>query len=579
MKRHHTAAVAAFACTTLALALAGCGRGETDSTSLEDCLTAPATCNTGERAEDGEITWALDGSWGAWNQNTSEGNNAYVSMALVGMWPYTGQFDPSGDYIVNEGLFASAPQLVSEDPVTVEYTLKSGANWGDGTDVSVDDFIYHWYATSGDAALCEGCDPANITRGSQVASITGDGSQITVTYKDTYHSAEWQYEEVLSEPAHVAKAQGFDWQNDPVAMAAAEQYFAETVPSWTTGPYKIKDAVAGDYVIYEPNGDWAGDTEVTLDKVTFKVIDGLDNIVTALRNGEIDGASPFAATSEAITQLEGAEGVSYAIAGGPSWEHIDLNTKNPFLSDAELRRAVFTAIDVENIISRTYAFVQSDIERKGNHLFRNGSEYYTDHLSATGQGSGDIELARGILDQAGYTWDGDGNLLTPDGEQVELDFRFSQSKESRELTGVLTQATLSDLGIDVELRPIPDADLGTVLGEGDFDMVNFGWSSDPLFVASASQYWETGSGSNFGGLEDPDLDALIAEVNGTLDYDQAAERANLAVERVVEDAYVLPIVDTPVMVMVSDRLVNVRDNWASQQRAAYNIAEWGVVAE
>jgi peptide/nickel transport system substrate-binding protein len=110
-------------------------------------------------------------------------------------------------------------------------------------------------------------------------------------------------------------------------------------------------------------------------------------------------------------------------------------------------------------------------------------------------------------------------------------------------------------------------------------MIAFGWSSEPVFVAAASQYWETGSGSNFGALSDPDLDALIAEINGTLDIDEAAVRANAAVQQVVQDAYSLPIVDTPVAVMVSDRLVNVRDNWASQQRAAYNIAEWGVAAE
>ncbi|SDD98963.1 ABC transporter family substrate-binding protein [Glycomyces harbinensis] len=577
MKRHHMAAVAAFACTSLVLA--GCGQGDASTSSLDDCLTDATGCNEGERVDGGEITWALDGSWGSWNQNTAEGNNAYVSMALVGMWPYTGQFDPAGDFIVNEGLFETEPELVSEDPVTVEYTLKAGANWGDGTDISVDDFIYHWYATSGDAALCDGCEPANTTRGSQVASIDGDGSTVTVTYKADYHSAEWQYEEVLSQPAHVAEDQGFDWKNDPKAMAGAEAYFSETVPSWTTGPFKIEQATAGDFVIYTRNDDWAGDTEVTLDKITFKVFDGLDSIVTSLRNGEIEGASPFSVTSEAITQLEGAEGTSYAVAGGPSWEHIDLNTQNEFLSDQVLRKAVLTAIDLENIIERTYAFVQSDIERKNNHLFRNNSEYYADYLSATGQGSGDIEMARADLEAADYTWDSDGTLLTPDGDPVTLDFRYSESKDNRKITGELTQATLADLGIEVTLRAIPDADLGQVLGEADFDMINFGWSSDPLFVGSASQYWGTGSGSNFGGLEDPELDSLIADINGTLDYEDAAERANAAVQQVINDAYVLPIVDTPVVVMVSDRLVNVRDNWASQQRAAYNIAEWGVTGE
>lgn len=577
MKRHHIAAVAALACS--ALALTACGRGDdTTASSLDACIDDPTGCNSGARADGGEITWALDSSWASWNQNTSEGNNAYAAVALVGMWPATGQFNPDGEYIVNEGVFASAPTLVKEDPVTVEYTLKAGANWGDGTDISVDDFIYHWYATSGDASLCEGCDPANITRGSQVESISGDGSKVTVTYKESYHSAEWQYEEVLSEPAHVAEAQGFDWQNDPKDMAAAEDYFSKTVPTWSTGPFKIEDAKVGEHVIYVPNEDWAGETEVTLDKVTFRVIEGLDNITTALRNGEIDGASPFSVNAETVTQLQGAAGLEYQVAGGPSWEHIDLNTQSEFLSDPVLRQAVFTAIDVENIIGRTYAYVQADIERKGNHLFRNGSEYYTDFLSATGQGTGDIELAYDLLDEAGYKLE-DGVLHTPDGDPVELDFRYSESKENRRITGELVQSNLADLGIDVELKSLPDADLGSVLGEGEFDMIDFGWSSEPTFVAAASQYWETGSGSNFGGLSDPALDALIAEVNGTLDLDEAAVRANAAVQQVVQDAYSLPIVDTPVVVMVSDRLVNVRDNWASQQRAAYNIAEWGVAAE
>ncbi|MFB9658215.1 ABC transporter family substrate-binding protein [Glycomyces mayteni] len=574
MKRHHMAAVAAFACTTLALA--GCGQGNAVSSSLDDCVTDAAGCNSGERADGGEITWAIDAGWSSWNQNTADGNNAYVSLALAGMWPYTGQWDQDNNFIVNEGLFASEPKLVSESPVTVEYTLKEGANWGDGTDITVDDFIYHWYARSGNNDLCAECTPATTTYGSQVASIEGDANTVTVTYVDSYHSAEWKYEEVLSEPAHVAEDQGFDWKNDPAAMAAAELYFSETTPTWTTGPYKVANAAMGEYVIYEPNPDWAGDTEVTLDKITFQVMEGLDNIVTALRNGEIDGASPFSVTAEAITQLESADGLSYSIAGGPSWEHIDLNTNNEFLSDVELRTAVFQAIDLESIISRTYAFVQSDIERKNNHLFRNGSEYFTDYLTATGQGAGDIEMARDTLVDAGYTWNADGALETPDGEEVKLNFRYIESRESRKITGELTQATLADLGIDVTLKPIPDSDLGTVLAESDFDMINFGWSSDPLFVGSASQYWSSESGSNFGNLDDPDLDVLIEEINGTLDMDDAAARANEAVKRVIEDAYVLPIVDSPVVVMVSDNLVNVRDNWASQQRAAYNIAEWGV---
>ncbi|WP_051393486.1 ABC transporter family substrate-binding protein [Glycomyces arizonensis] len=575
MERHHKAAVTIAACT--ALALTGCGAGDQRPSDLEDCEFEPATCNSGERADGGEITWALDGSWTGWNPTMASDNNAYLSSALTGMWPATGQFDPEGEYVLNEGLFASEPRLTSESPMTVEYTLKDGANWGDGHEVGVDDFIYHWYSISADDDRCAGCTPASADRGSAVESITGSGRTVTVTYDDTYSSAEWQYAEVLSFPAHIAEDQGFDWKNDPRDMADSQTWFSENAPiGWSAGPYTVTDAEAGQYVVYEPNPDWAGETEVTLDKLIFQVMEGLDAIVTEMRQGTIDGASPVSVDVDTITRLEDTDDVDYRVAAGPSWEHIDLNTRGDLLSDPVLRSAVLIAIDVEDIISRTASLVQFDAERRLNHLFRNDSPNFTDHLSATGQGSGDIELAAGILEDAGYTWDDGGRLLTPDGEEVALDYRYTESKSIRKTTAQLAQANLTDLGIDVTLDPIADADLGSVLFGGEFDIVNFGWSTDPTFVDGASQYWDSESSSNFGGLDDPELDAVLDELGDTLDRARAAELANQAVEMAVDDAYVLPIVDSPVAIMVSDRLVNVRDNWASQQRAMYNVAEWGV---
>lgn len=575
MERHHKAAVAIAACA--ALVLAGCGGGGDQLSSLEDCELEPASCNAGERADGGEITWALDGSWTGWNPTMASDNGSYLSSALAGMWPAPGQFDPEGEYIVNEGLFDSEPHLASEDPIVVEYTLKDGANWGDGHRIGVDDFIYHWYSTSGDDELCAECTPANTARGSAVESITGSGQTVTVTYDDSYSSAEWQYEEVLSFPAHVAEDEGFDWKDDPEDMAESQVWFSGNAPiGWSAGPYTIADAEAGEYVIYEPNPEWAGDTEVTLDKLTFQVIEDLDSIVTELRQGTVDGASPVSVDVDSITRLEDAEDIDYRVAAGPSWEHIDLNTRGDLLDDQPLRAAVLTAIDVENIISRTSSLVQPDADRRRNHLFRNDAPQFVDHLTATGQGSGDVELAAGILEDAGYTWEPDGKLLTPDGEEVALDYRYTDSKAVRQTTAQLVQANLADLGIEVTLDPIPDAELGGVLFGGEFDIVNFGWSTDPTFIDGASQYWDSESSSNFGGLDNPEIDAVLDQLDNTLDMDQAAELANQAVELAVADAYSLPIVDSPVALMVSDRLVNVRDNWASQERAMYNVAEWGV---
>lgn len=581
-KRPAAAAIGVGAALVMvAAATSGCGSGDTSaSPGFQDCETDPVTCNSGERKDGGEITWALDGSWTGWNPTTSAEYTSYTIQVTSPYLPSVGQFDQEGEFVLNEGVFAEEPALVNETPMTVEYTLNTDANWGDGTALGIDDFIYNWYARSGSADLCAGCTPAAATA-AKIASIEeGDGAdKVIVTYQDDYSSSEWKYEPMLSNPAHIADGQGLDWKNDPAAMSEAETYFSTTVPTWSAGPYKITDAKVGEYVVYEPNDDWAGSTEVTLDKITVKSFDSVDSIITELRQGTVDGASPTSVSAENIAMLASEPTIAFNVAPGPGWGHIDLNTKNPFLADQALRTAVFQAIDVEELIARTYANVQPDASRKLNHLYRNESVNFKDMLSATGQGAGDTEQARDTLEAADYSWNDDGMLETPEGEAVAVNFRFAEGSDDRTTMAELVAYNLADIGIEVELKPFAVTDLGPTLAESDFDIINYGWTSQPLVVTSATQWWSSGSATNFGKNEDPELDALLAQLGSESDPEKAAEIANQAVERVIQDAYVLPTVDTPVAVMVNEDLVNVRDNWASQQRAMHNIAEWGLRAE
>jgi peptide/nickel transport system substrate-binding protein len=572
---------AVLSAAVLMAAAAGCGAGDTSpNAGFQGCALDPVTCNSGERADGGEITWGLDGSWTGWNPTRSAEYTSYTLQVTAPYWPSIGHFDQQGEFVLNEGILAREPELVNERPMTVEYTLNPDANWGDGNPIGVDDFIYNWYARSGSDDRCAGCTPAAATAAKVAAIEEGDSpDSVVITYQEDYSSSEWRYEPVLSNPAHIADEQGFEWRTDPAAMNEAEAYFSETVPTWSAGPYKIDDAKTGDYAIFVPNEEWAGPTEVTLDKLTLKSFDSVDSIITELRQGTLDGAAPTSVSAENVAQLSNENAIAFNIAAGPGWGHIDLNTKNEFLADKALRTAVFQAIDVDELIARTYANVQTDAARKLNHLFRNGSTHFEDHLTATGQGAGDMEMARGTLEAAGYTWDSDGLLHTPDGERVTLDYRYADGSDDRATMASLVQFNLSDIGIQVELRPFAVADLGSTLAESEFDMINYGWTSQPLVVTSANQWWASGSATNYGQNEDPELDALLAELSAESDPEAAAAIANEAVKRVIDDAYVLPTVDTPVAIMVSEDLVNVRDNWASQQRALYNVAEWGLRAE
>ncbi|QSB04698.1 ABC transporter substrate-binding protein [Natronoglycomyces albus] len=575
MKRKSVVGVALA--TSTAIVLAACANGDIEDTvGFEDCDDSPTTCNSGERSKGGDITWALDNAWQGWNVVRAENLNVQKYQALAGLSTETGFWQPDGTWDYNDALWANEPTMISQSPMQVEYELNEDANWGDGNPVTLDDFIYSWYQLSGDSEKCLDCSVASRAYGGNVARIdeTDEGT-IVVTYEEGHLDPEWLYHTVVTHPAHIVEAAGFtDWRHDAEVMAASSEYLDDTVPTWSAGPFRISDGVAGDYVIYEPNPDYAGSAEVSLDSITLQVIEPSE-IITEIRQGSVDGAAPASVSAEMISQLARADGIRYRIHEGPSWTHIDFNTNS--VDDLELRRAIFTMIDVDTLNDSTVGLVQPSVERKTNHIFRNSDDHHVDHLTLTGQGSGDVTMAHELLVDAGYTHSSSGELLDAEGNQVSLTMRANADDADMQAVSEMVQQQLGEMGVEVILESISAGQLTTVLSEQNYDLVAFTWSGTPTFTGAPSQYWSSDSASNFGKLDDPELDELVEAIKQTTDMDEAAKRTNAAVEAAIAQAYSLPLADTQVVIMVSDRMVNVRDNWASNMRALYNMAEWGVI--
>jgi len=117
-------------------------------------------------------------------------------------------------------------------------------------------------------------------------------------------------------------------------------------------------------------------------------------------------------------------------------------------------------------------------------------------------------------------------------------------------------------------------DLGTMTAEGDYDIVQFGWSGSPWFATNPEQFWHSESGSNFGNYSNDEVDELATEVANAPTLDEAADLANETMEILVPDAYVMPIMAEPNYFFADERLENVHDNLNSSYRATYNIGEW-----
>jgi peptide/nickel transport system substrate-binding protein len=571
--------LAGVAAVTLAgsLALAACGEAEPDiiTPGFEDCAENPNTCNFAPReslAEGGHITWGVEQRFTNWNINHTNGNLFVASQTLSGVLPRIGWFNPDQSWSFNMELWEAEPEQTSTDPQTAVYRIREEAKWNDGTDISANDFIFRWKASSGDPELCDGCEPASTAGYAPIdrIEVSDEGKTFTVILKDGANDPEWQFRFGGVYPWHLAEAQGLDLDNPADVATAFNEFFAETQVDYSGGPYMIDSVVPEESVTLVPNPNWYGEWHPTLESITIRSVDDQQALVQGIQNREIDAAAPQP-NPDMVQQARATDGLMSFVGFGYQWEHLDLNHEKEALQDVALRQAVFTAIDVNDINEATFATFAEGIEQKLNHIFKTDSEYHVDHISATGQGSGDVDLALSILDDAGYTLEGD-QLLDPDGEPVPpLLFQHSAGNLLRQTTAELVQSHLADIGIEVQIEA---AELGDILTDRDYDIVIFAWVGSPLFVGGPRQFWHSESPNNFGRYSNPEVDRLTDEALNQADLAESARLINEAIPHVVNDAYVLPISDKPEFIMVYNDYLNIRPN-NNISGAVYNNQEWG----
>lgn len=593
MRRRLTSLVAVGAAMTLALAACSDDpASEETSVGFEDCAEDPNTCNSGERQDGGEITWVIDFAPSAYFAWSPEGGSVATIQAMHGILPFFGQFVPDGTYEFNMDVLAAEPELLSEDPFSYQFQLNEQAVWDDGTPVSANDAIILWMMSASEGeGHCVGCQSRSTEGFDKIDSVVGsdDGRTITVTLKEGLSDPEWfafgSAHGIIGgiPPSHIGIQGGFIEGDDPTQWdpAGLGEYFESlhaSPPTFSGGPYRIESWELAEQVVKVPNENWYGEVQPALDRITMVINDAEDTWVPALRNEEIDGGNT-ALPEDVVQQMLDLDNVRVLIQSGPSWAHIDLNMSNEWLgAHKELRQAIFTAVDAEEIANRLFSALFPDYTLRTNHVHKSDSPHHVDHLADSGQGSGDVERARQILADAGFEgMDGGAGALTFQGETVGP-FRLRSGVSPQLTTSTqLQQAQLAEIGIEVTIETTDD--LGGTLTTQEYDIMQFSWSGAPLFAGTGGQFWQSESGSNFGRYSNPEVDALIEEEQTAASLEESAELHDQMMEIVVDDAYVLPLYDGPVTIYVRDNYVGVRDNTNSSLRGVYSDAEWGLVVE
>ena len=577
MRGTRAAAVAVVGAAALLLAACGGGgQGEGNavaSGNFADCTTDINNCNSvppDQIQQGGQITFAIEKNIPNWNVNSADGNVFETGMATKAYLPYAFSNTPDLKLELNTDLMESATLT---NPTTIVYKIKPNAVWSDGTPISAADFVYGWKMQS--PTQCPDCDTAGNGGWELVKGVTGspDGKTATMTLSKPF--TDWQNFFASGQPlypAHIAAQHGD--LNTPQGIKASFDWFGKNPPTYSGGPYVVQSWQDNQALTLTPNPRWYGAQKPKLDRLIMRVITDATQEPIALQNNEVQVLYPQPQV-DIVQQLQQIPNVSQLQQLGLTWEHYDFNLRNPFLKDKALRQAMYTAVNRQEIIAKTVGQFNPDVKPLDSLMFLPQQEGYTDNVSATGLGSGDIEKAKQILTQAGYTGVGT-KLATKDGKAVpDMRIRYTVGNAIRQNECELFAQYMKQLGINVTVQPTDD--LGTTTTSGDYDIIVFAWVQSPAPYSNAQQTFLSTSGNNFGHYNNPTTDKLLDEAASSTDKAAATAKLNQADKIIMGDAYVLPLYQKPTLLAAQNNIANVRGN-ATLDGPMYNAGQWGLRA-
>jgi peptide/nickel transport system substrate-binding protein len=447
---------------------------------------------------------------------TTESHNPFLGDSSASKYGYAKViFEPLA--LVNPtGDLGTTPWLAESVEWNDDYTQltvvpRSGVKWSDGTDFTGDDivFTFDMYLNG----------TLSDTSGLKYEGATVDGDAITLSFADSKYTAQSRVLHTPIVPKHI-------WENiaDPNTDPLTDEGLAVG-----TGPY-VLDNWSTESVTLKANEDyWGGDLAVPeLHYVSYG-----DNaaLTTALVSGDADWAQAFIPQIQ-NSYLAADEDNHFLVSStaGAGTLFFNLQTK-PF-NDPALRQALAWTINRQDYV---------DIAREGaSDVIWNVTglgalledeilpEYKDQNYSV------DVDKAKQILTDAGYTWK-DDKLVDPDGEAVSFSISVPAGWSDWNTEQALIAEELGEnLGIEVKVDQPDWGGWDAARQEGTFQAI-IHWLEDTgnaygLYTSTMDPKWivDDKAQFNFGRFNDPEVTAALnTYANASSDDERQAASAVL----------------------------------------------------
>jgi peptide/nickel transport system substrate-binding protein len=337
----------------------------------------------------------------------------------------------------------------------------------------------------------------------------------------------------------------------PMSQRAVEELGAEyELNPVGTGPYKVVEVRPGEGVAMERWDDYnwgpeffdgANTGPYNFDRIEFSILPEEATRIAALESGDIDYVNGISNPLD-VAILEAA-GVTVQQAPFGQVRMIYIQNHVPPFDDALVRQALNYAVNREEITQ----IVTDGADKISRGPISPGMLGYDPAIEEQCGYHFDLDRAKELMQEAGYTYGDDGMLITPAGEPFSLTL-IGEPVDSGTAYMEVLQSMWRELGLDITLESTEPSILYPRLTERDYQMGygrRGGWTSyDYLYAIYHSSTGRDLPGSMRSAVNDPTTDAFLEKNRAlAMDNPELQDSVNELYCHIAEQAYSVWISD------------------------------------
>lgn len=502
-------------------AFAGCGGNSSSSTtSTESIAASESSAESTESTASGDSTPAASGD--ATAIFTPKTVDAAKTISLnAGMEP-TGLNTLTSTYSIEFALFkhmyenlvtlddddntvpgAAESWDYDEDTLTYTFHLRKDGVWTNGDPVTAKDFEFAWsQALNPDVASDYAYFLYFIKNAEKYFNGEVTWDEVGVKVVDDY-----TLEVTMEQPTPYALFLFSFGTLAPINQrfyeaVGADLYSTEAQYFCTNGPFALTEWSHNDKIVMQKNDAWHGAADVEVEEIDWKIITDANAALSSFLAGDLDMVG--LGTGELIKQATAAGATIQSYTDGSAF-YIYFNNNDQYLSNVNLRRALFNAIDEQKEIDTVW---QNDNEPMTS--FTAPGVAAADGTSFAGKvgelyaPSRDQEKAKEYLATALSELG-----CTVDELSAHLSIDCGDSATATAEASFYQEQWRQVLGIEVTVNPMITKQGSQNRKTGNYVMSLTGWSPDYNDPNTFLDLWVTDGGNNQTGFSNERYDELI----------------------------------------------------------------------